>query len=226
MYQQQLEVAEMPTKKVLRKLTKPLVKIMDTIQLRASVKTAVSQLRTMRRNDDTLARRISTATTTRDTKNAVMEKVLNPNLDAIFWRIYTHWDELKDGRAKEQVKLNDAVFKRHIDTLGTKTVVEEDVIAFIEGIDDDDTIIKLRQELGDQAVDELVTTIKGLVTYEVKPTLDTKALKALAKENPLLTVPGINITYTSTLTMVPNSTESEEKRGIRPQEITYIIPNP
>ena len=200
------------SRKAIEPITQPNEPIESLKELDDALRTAASLLRNNDRTEATRARRKAKADALADEKLAKTNETLLPLLERIFAYAHQHWDELAPSHSPETFKTNVAEFKRHIDTIGTKSVDEAQVIAYIETIETSEMIAVLRKVLGDEVTDDLVTRIKSLVTSKTTKVLDSITLKSIVQEQPLLEVPGFGVTYSSTLKLALKRSAVQQRR--------------
>lgn len=200
----------MATRK-LKIISSPDNPIEDFSSYNAAIRQATRYAHTNQRNEATRKRRKDKVDKEFDDRRKITNESLDPLLDAIFTYAVEHWTELAAEKAPETVDLNSAAFKRYIDTRGTQEVDEKVVIDYIRKIEEGEMIVTLRKVLGDAVVDELVLRLKAVITSVTVTVLDAITLKKIVKEHPLLSVPGFNIAYYSTVTLHFKQSSAERR---------------
>ncbi|HET8884357.1 MAG TPA: hypothetical protein VFM68_02710 [Candidatus Saccharimonadales bacterium] len=216
----------MASRKPAKRIGTPDSAITNFEAFNADLSSAIKQLHRVTRNEQTRQRRHIAVDKEIDARNVAINEMLDPLLDRVFTYTVEHWDELAPRQSPENAKLNAVTFKRHIDKIGTKSANEKEVIAYLRNIQNSDMMITLRKVLGDEVADELVSRLKVLVTRKIVSVLDSETLKEIVKEQPLLTIPGFNIDYNNTLTMVVHQSATEKRKGKPPIKEVRSLPNP
>ncbi|HEV7952099.1 MAG TPA: hypothetical protein VGO98_01880 [Candidatus Saccharimonadales bacterium] len=208
----------------IEKISEPAIKLIDADELDVALRKLTTLLRKLDRSEDTLERRKSAATKKHEEATKPIYAEIHPLLDQVFWCVFIHWNDMITGKATESVKLNEAEFKRHIDTVGSLIYDSEVTTKYLLNIETSDFALKLRQEIGEKAAKVRLKQLRGLVSVKIVNELDTSKLKKFLSGPEAVPVEGAAINYTNRLTMSPTQSPSQKARGRKPTTIARQIP--
>jgi phage host-nuclease inhibitor protein Gam len=213
----------MSTPKI-EKISEPKTKLSDVNEFKETLRILTALMRKHDRQSATLSRRHAAASKKFEEASKPVTAEITPLLDQAFWFAFTHWNELLVGKATENVQTDYAVFKRHIDKVGSLILDHEVTARYLQNIESSDFALKLHQEVGDTAAKTLLKRLQGFVTIKVTAEVDTKELKEFLTSPDAVEVEGARVEYHNRLTLIPAQSPSQKEHGAKPTPAVRWIP--
>jgi hypothetical protein len=205
-------------------IVQPIRNLASPSEAKKALRKVTAELRILTRIEDTLSRRNDANSKSADAEKEIVNERLAPLLDQVFWYVFSNWDDLITGNATENVKFDEAQFKRYIDKVGSLVINQAVLVPYLLTIKKSSFAKQLKRSLGEKEAKSILKQLRELVTFEKVPVIDTDKLKKMLVGRVVENLEGADVSYTNTLTMTPTQSPSQKRRGRATIRIKRTIP--